>query len=67
MPEEKKLTVIQVAERLEASRGTISRMCRQGKFPNAKKIESPIGDYWEIPENDLSGVEIKMGRPKKEN
>lgn len=66
MPEEKKLTVIQVAEKLEASRATISRMCRQGKFPNAKKIESPIGDYWEIPESDLEGVEIKMGRPKKD-
>jgi excisionase family DNA binding protein len=47
------LTVREVAERLEASRATITAWCRKGKFPNAKKIKSPAGDYWEIPESDL--------------
>ena len=64
MPTSPKLTAKEAAERLEASRGTITRMCRDGKFPNAEKIVTPFGEHWEIPESDLAGVEIKMGRPR---
>ena len=59
------LTVKQAAERLESSRSTIRLWCQQGKFPNAKKIVTPVGEHWEIPEGDLNGVEIRMGRPRK--
>lgn len=60
------LTSKQAADKLEASRGTINNWCRSGKFPNAKKSISETGEiYWLIPETDLEGVEIKMGRPKK--
>jgi transcriptional regulator with XRE-family HTH domain len=65
MPADKKLTVKDVADRLGASRSTITLWCRLGRFPNARKMITPFGDHWEIPEKDLSGVEIKMGRPRK--
>ena len=68
MTAEIKLTAKQAAERLNASRGTITQWCRSGKFPNAEKKESPTGEvYWLIPEGDLKDVEIKMGRPRKKD
>ena len=68
MADEKKYTAKQAADILEASRGTITAWCRKGKFPNAEKKESPTGEaYWLIPEGDLKDIEIKMGRPKKED
>jgi excisionase family DNA binding protein len=65
MARNKILTAKEAADQLNASRGTVTAWCRKGKFPNARKIVTPFGDHWEIPESDLSGVEIKMGRPKK--
>jgi predicted site-specific integrase-resolvase len=38
-----------VAGRLDLTTATITRWCRQGKFPNAKKI----GRVWRIPEGDI--------------
>ena len=68
MTEEKKLTTKEVAEKLEASRATINLWCRKGRFPNAKKETDTYGnEYWLIPESNLQGVEIKMGRPKKKD
>lgn len=65
MPEENKLTSREAAIRLGSSRGTINNWCRAGRFPNAEKLTSPTGeDYWLIPESDLHGVVIKMGRPR---
>lgn len=66
MPEEKKLTTTEAAEILGAAESTIRKRCIKGKFPNAEKIIHPRGDYWVIPESDLNGVIIKMGRPKKD-
>lgn len=59
------LTAREVANRLGAAVSTINRWCRIGKLPNAKKISTPFGDYWQIPESDLKGVEVRMGRPRK--
>ena len=61
-----KLSAKEAADRLEASRGTITAWCRNGKFPNAEKIVTPFGEHWEIPETDLKDVKIKMGRPSNE-
>ncbi|QQS31887.1 MAG: helix-turn-helix domain-containing protein [Acidobacteriota bacterium] len=61
----RKITAREVAERLGAAVSTINRWCRIGKLPNARKVKTPLGEYWEIPESDLMGVEVKMGRPKK--
>jgi len=38
-----------VAQRLDLTPATITRYCRSGKFPNAKKI----GRVWRIPEHDI--------------
>lgn len=65
MKKSERLTIREAADRLNASRATISRWCRKGKFPNAEKIVTRFGDHWEIPEQDLAGVEVKIGRPKK--
>lgn len=65
MVSEQILTVKEAADRLESSRSTITLWCREGKFPNAKKIVTRVGEHWEIPESDVDGVEIKIGRPKK--
>jgi len=64
MVSEQILTVKEVAERLGSSRSTVTLWCRAGKFPNAKKIITRVGDHWEIPVADLANVEIKMGRPR---
>ena len=39
---------------------------RVKRFPNARKENSPIGEYWVIPESDLKGFELRgRGRPSK--
>jgi predicted site-specific integrase-resolvase len=63
----KKLTAKEAAEILGCTRATIANRCRAGKFPNAVKTETQFGEFWEIPEDDLKGIEIKMGRPKKKD
>ena len=65
MAKEKLLSVKEVANKLTAAESTIRNHCADGTFPNAYKVFHPRGDYWLIPESDLNGVEIKMGRPKK--
>jgi excisionase family DNA binding protein len=60
------LTAAQVAERLDVGRSTVNLWCRQGRFPGAHVEESPVGDYWLIPESDLKNFEPpKMGRPAR--
>ena len=67
MSEEKLLTSKQVAKILDCAVSTVNLYCRDGRFPNAKKITQPTGsEYWLIPESDFKGLEIKNGRPKKD-
>jgi len=62
-----KLSAKQAAEKLECSRATITAMCRKGIFPNAEKhFYETGGVYWLIPESDLEGKAVSMGRPKKD-
>ncbi len=64
--EVKMLTVKEVSEIKGIGISTVNLYCRTGKFPNAKKEESRIGDFWLIPETDLALVQKKeRGRPKK--
>ncbi len=59
------LTVKQVSEKMGIGVSTVNLYCRTGKFPNAKKEESPIGQFWLIPETDLTLVHKReRGRPK---
>jgi hypothetical protein len=47
------LTAAQVAERLDVGRSTVNLWCRQGRFPGAHVEDSPVGQYWLIPEGNL--------------
>lgn len=61
-----KLTTSQVAERLGVGQSTVNLWCRQGRFPQAERVETPQGGYWLVPESNLVGFELpKMGRPSK--
>ena len=49
------LTAAQAAERLGVGRSTVNLWCRQGRFPSARREDSPVGPYWIIPAADLKG------------
>ena len=56
----------EVADRLGVGRSTVNLWCRQGRFPNARLEDTPLGSYWVIPESDLDGFQPpKQGRPPK--
>jgi hypothetical protein len=58
------LTVREAAERLGAAIPTVTLMCREGRFPNARQDETPRGPIWYIPVSDLAGIEVRgRGRP----
>ncbi len=58
------LTVREAAERLGAAIPTVTLMCREGRFPNARQDETPRGPIWYIPVSDLTGIEVRgRGRP----
>jgi predicted site-specific integrase-resolvase len=59
-----KLTTSQVAERMNVGQSTVNLWCRQGRFPNAQRVETPQGGYWLVPQSDLTNFEPpKIGRP----
>lgn len=61
--EKNKLTTREAAERLEESERLVRLWCQQSKFPNARLVEHPRGDYWLIPARDLASfVKPKLGR-----
>jgi len=36
------------------------------RFPHARRVSTPRGDYWEIPESDIAGYQNPgRGRPRK--
>ncbi|HQZ81630.1 MAG TPA: helix-turn-helix domain-containing protein [Pyrinomonadaceae bacterium] len=61
------LTIREASDISGAAKSTLTKWCRTGKLPNARKIETPLGSYWEIAESDLKNIdEIKVGRPRKQ-
>jgi excisionase family DNA binding protein len=61
-----KLTAAQVADRLHVGRSTVNLWCRQGRFPDARMENSPVGSYWLIPESDLKRFKLPtLGRPPR--
>lgn len=59
-----KLTTSQVAERMNVGQSTVNLWCRQGRFPNAQRVETPQGGYWLVPQSDVANFKPpKMGRP----
>jgi len=64
---EKELTVKEVNSKTNLPISTISLYCRTKVFPRAHLVESPVGNYWLIPENDLQFIPNRgRGRPKNE-
>lgn len=62
MPRED-LTVQEVAERLGVGRSTVNKYIREGRFPNAYRVNPRL---WLIPESDLVGFKKPlMGNPKR--
>jgi Helix-turn-helix domain len=63
----KELTIAEVARIKNRDRSTVLRWVQRNFFPNAKLMESPLGDYWLIPETDLDGFQPPKPGPKTNN
>ena len=60
------LTTADVARRLDRPERTVRLWCKQGRFPGARSVTTPRGDYWLIPADDLKNFqEPERGRPAK--
>jgi hypothetical protein len=58
------LSVRQVAEKLGMPISSVRVWVWKGRFPGAKKEETPFGEFWEIPEDALEGFELGKPGPK---
>jgi hypothetical protein len=62
MPE--MLTAKEFAERAKVSYPTVIKWLRDKVIPDAKKIDTPRGEYWEIPATALAVVFKRKPGPK---
>jgi hypothetical protein len=62
--EVKMLAVREAASRIGAAVDSVRIWASKGRFPGARKEESPIGSYWIIPEDALKGFEMSKPGPK---
>lgn len=60
-----KLTIAKIAKQFKRDRTTVLRWIEHDYFPNAKLVESPAGNYWEIPYGDLKDFVTPVRGPKK--
>lgn len=61
------LTAKQFAQAIERPYSTVMSWLQGSLIPGAQLVESPIGNYYEIPADILSTFEPpKRGRPSKE-
>ncbi|HKQ06818.1 MAG TPA: helix-turn-helix domain-containing protein [Blastocatellia bacterium] len=54
----------EVAGRLGTTVSTVRVWLSRGRFPGARKEQSPAGEYWMIPESALDGFEMRKPGPK---
>jgi hypothetical protein len=47
------LTTKEAAAHLQESDRLVRLWCQQGRFPRARRVEHPRGDYWVIPLRDI--------------
>ena len=58
----KELTTREAAAHLDESDRLVRLWCQQGRFPHARRVEHPRGDYWIIPLQDVEGfIKPKTG------
>jgi hypothetical protein len=63
---EKMLTVKEAAAKIGAAEISVRIWAKGGRFPGARKEQTPMGEYWVIPENALKGFENPgRGKPRK--
>jgi hypothetical protein len=63
---EKMLTIREAAERIGTTPASVRVWAWKGRFPGARKEETPMGEYWLIPESAVENFELgKAGRPPK--
>ncbi len=46
-------TTKEAAAELDESERLVRLWCQQGRFPHARRVEHPRGDYWLIPKHDV--------------
>jgi len=66
----KEFSVTELAEKYQVNRRIVLGWIAGGKFPNARKIDPPVGKpYWLVPESDLTNFEPpgRRGRPLSDN
>lgn len=64
--EPRMLTTREFAEATGAAWSTIRKLVRLDKIPGARREQSPVGEFWLIPETSIAGFEIpSRGRPRK--
>ena len=61
----KEFTIAQLAEKFQRDRSSILRWIQSGKFPNARLITSPLGEYWIIPAGDIENFKLPTPGVKK--
>lgn len=62
----KELTTSEAAAHLDESDRLVRLWCQQGRFPHARRVEHPRGDYWVIPYRDVTSfVKPKPGPAPK--
>lgn len=61
----KEFTIAEVAEKYHRDRSNVLRWIKAKKFPNARMIIAPIGNYWMIPETDLKNFRSPRRGPQK--
>jgi len=63
---QKMLTVREAAAKIGAAEISVRIWAKAGRFSGARKEETPMGEYWLIPESALEGFENPgRGRPPK--
>ena len=53
------MTAKQFAEKMQVNYRTALRWLESGIVPGAKRTQSPVGEYWEVP-----ATAVEMKRPK---
>jgi hypothetical protein len=60
------LTVKEAAAQIGAAEISVRIWAKAGRFPGAKKEDTPMGSYWLIPESAIASFENPgRGRPQK--